>query len=225
MKDIMEAKLSLIKYIPCVICQNTKGCVMKNKSSYFFTAFLLISVPTSVIAVNFQRYSSSMPAYSADELSRTTLLGILGSCGNTSNLDDNCVVQNLERVATEENNSEAKSLLADYEAALHEGRGDQPECQTEDHMQVNRIIGHCVLLLNYYALDTNDKEAAIAQFGTCLQGGMIGLAYQGNLAAQLVLSDIFNEKGLSDQASLWRNSAKTRKNTEDYQLMVRCYGG
>lgn len=185
--------------------------------------FIFFALSEQLFAVDFQKYIDHMQANLADESSRSTLLGIVGSCGNSSNLDDACVVQGLERVATEENNQQAKSILADYAKSLNEGNANIPECQTESHMQVNRTMGHCLLLLNYYALENDDKDAATVKYETCLQGGMLGLAYQGNLAAQFLLADIFYERGLSEQGSLWKNSLKTRRGSEDYEILMKCY--
>lgn len=175
-------------------------------------------------ALNLYKYARSAQSHRADESARTTLLGIIGSCGGATNMDDNCVVQNLERVSTEENNHDAYIMLRDYEQATNEGHyDDQPECQNENHRQVNRTIGHCTLLLNYYALETNDIDSSRLHYEMCLQGGMLGLAYQGNLAAQYALSLIFAEKDLSEHADLWRNAIKARKNTEAYKLLMKCY--
>lgn len=186
-------------------------------------AFCVAFFSCQLQALNLQKYANSAQSRVADETSRNTLVGIIGNCGSANNIDDSCVIQSLERVATEENNTAAKAILSDYEKALNEGNYDQPECQTGSHMQVNRTIGHCLLLLNYYVIENNDNDAATAQYETCLQGGMLGLAYQGNMAAQYLLSDIFAEKNLTAQATLWKKSLETRKGSEEYELLMKCY--
>jgi len=178
----------------------------------------------SLFAFDPLQYTQTLSdAYEADDASRSTLLGIIESCGNASNIDDSCVVDSLNRVAQEENNTTAKSIAASYNQAINAGNFSNPECQTEDHMQANRILGHCILLMNYYALQNQDKEAAINKYELCLQGGMQGLVYQGNIVAQYILSELYSYKGLSEPAQTWKKGLKLRKNTPEYALLMKCY--
>lgn len=179
---------------------------------------------TQAMAIDFQKYTKNITVQHANETSQKTLLGIVDSCGNIKNLDDDCVVQALDRVAQEENNREAKTITSEYEKAITEGSFSNPECQTDSHMQANRTIGHCVLLLNCSLLENIDKEDAINQYEMCLQGGMTGLAYQGNLAAQYMLSEILREKNQPDQETFWSNYVKSKKHTDEYDVLMKCYG-
>jgi hypothetical protein len=187
------------------------------------TVFLCL-MATQAIAIDFQKYTKNIHVQEANETSQKTLLGIINSCGNIKNLDDDCVVQALDRVAQEENNKEAKIITSEYEKAITEGSFSKPECQTDNHMQANRTIGHCVLLLNCSLLENEDKEDAVNQYEMCLQGGMTGLAYQGNLAAQYLLSEILREKNQPDQETFWSNYVKSKKHTDEYDVLLKCYG-
>jgi hypothetical protein len=187
---------------------------------------LLIGILSSppLFAINFQTYVKSLRLQNANETSRSTLLGIIGSCGSNTHLDDDCLIEGLERVAVEENNREALAIIKDYEKALAEGNFEKPECQTDSHLQSNRTIGHCVLLLNNYMIENNDKESATAQYELCLQGGMLGLAYAGNISAAFLLSEIFREKNVHDPANHWSNFVRTKRGSDDYEVLMRCYG-
>ncbi|MBI2791054.1 MAG: hypothetical protein HYX61_03765 [Gammaproteobacteria bacterium] len=186
--------------------------------------FCLSLMATQVMAIDFQKYTKNITVQNANETSQKTLLGIVDSCGNIKNLDDDCIIQALDRVAQEENNREAKTITSEYEKAITEGSFSNPECQTDSHMQANRTIGHCVLLLNCSLLENIDKEDAINQYEMCLQGGMTGLAYQGNLAAQYMLSEILREKNQPDQETFWSNYVKSKKHTDEYDVLMKCYG-
>lgn len=174
--------------------------------------------------INVYKYAQSLQSQNADHSASSTLLGIIESCGNSTNINDDCVLQALQRVSVEENNEYAKSIAADYLQALGEGNYfTVPECQTESHAQANRILAHCILLLNYYALKNQDKDAAIKQFEMCLRGGMQGLVYQGNIVAQYILANLYEKKGLSQPAEVWKRALKLKKDTEQYQLLMKCY--
>ncbi len=178
----------------------------------------------TLFAFDFQKYTQDLQSLDANTPAKSTLLAIMGSCGNLSNLDDNCVIDELSRVAIEEENTIAGTIVEKYESALSEGQFDTPECQCENHMQVNRIIGHCILLMNYYALESMDKDTAINNYETCIQGGMLGLASQSNVAAQFMVVEIFKEKGLPVPAKHWQKTLNSQKETEDYALLKKCYG-
>lgn len=186
-------------------------------------ATTLSAMPLIAHAVHFEKYTRHVRQMTVEETSRDTLLSIMNACGHVQNLDDDCVTQELDRVSTEENNSYAKSILDDYEKALNEGNAQDLECQTDNHMQVNRTIGHCILLLNFFALEVNDLKYALHQYEICLQGGMLGLAYQGNLAAQYFLTKIFEEKEMPEPAFFWKKNLKHHKDSDAYFLLMKCY--
>lgn len=177
----------------------------------------------SLYAVNLLQYTSLLKTKEADGSSRDTVYGIIDSCGTATRLNDDCTIQGLTRVAKEENNALAKSIVSVYQTALNEGQYDtQPECQTDDHFQANRIIGHCWLLMNYYALQA-DPSSAESQYSLCLQGGFQGLVYQGNIVAQYMLAKVYDEKGISGAGENWRNAIDMRKDTQAYNLLKKCY--
>ncbi len=196
---------------------------MRTKAAYRSLA-LLLCVSPAIYAIDFQKYVKDSQICAANETSRKTLLGIIDSCGNTTRLDDDCLIQGLERVTKEENNLEAKIILQAYEKAISEGNFIKPECQTENHMQANLTIGHCILLYNSYMLENYEKEDAVLRYEMCLQGGMMGLAYHGNLAAQYILSEIYRDKQQLAQEATWAESLKSKKETDEYDIMMRCYG-
>jgi|GEM_PF-5712061 len=161
---------------------------------------------------------------SANEPSRATILGIVESCGNVTNIDDDCVIQGLERVADEENNLVAKAIASDYGNALNTGNFEvNPECQVETHLQANRIVGHCLLLSHYYTLSERDQFSGVSQFELCLQGGLQGLADQGNLVALYMLSDVLEQKGIEDAANQWKKTKRLKQDSDEYMLLTKCY--
>lgn len=196
-----------------------------NLSIAFHSVALVICLFCSPLyAIDFDKYTKNVRIENPSETSRKTLLGIIDSCGNTNRLDDDCMVQNLERVAKEEGNIEATVILNEYQKAISEGNFSKPECQTESHTQANLTIGHCLLLFNSYMLENYEKEDAVLRYEMCLQGGMMGLAYQGNLAAQYLLSEIYREKQQQTQVETWTDAIKASKDTYDYHVLMKCYG-
>lgn len=193
-----------------------------NKSGLALICLLSMQ---NTFAFDAMKYTQNLVAsQSANEPSRATVLGIVESCGHVANIDDDCLVQGLERVADEESNLIAKAIAKDYETAINTGNfEDNPECQVETHLQANRIIGHCLLLSHYYALSERDHNAGISQFELCLQGGLGGLADQGNLVALYMLSDLLEQKGIDDAANQWKKIKRLRKDSDEYVLLTKCY--
>ena len=186
--------------------------------------FCLVGIQ-SALAFDAAKYTQNVTiSQSANEPSRATILGIVESCGNVTNIDDDCVTQGLDRVADEENNLVAKAISQDYENALNTGNFEvNPECQVETHLQANRIIGHCLLLAHYYALSERDQLSVISQFEICMQGGLQGLSDQGNIVALYMLSDLLEQKGIEDAADQWKKTKRLRKDTDEYALLTKCY--
>jgi len=196
---------------------------MLLKSLRIIAPFLM-TITQPLLAVDLMQFTNSLET-KGDETARLSIVGIIESCGNASNIDDSCAIAGLERLSTEENNTYAKALLADYEKALNLGNYSSPECQQDSHMQANRIVAHCLLLLNYYAVKDQDKDLAIMQYETCLQGGMQGLVYQGNIVAQYMLGQLFSLKGIPETAQVWQNAINFRKekDVDEYNALVKCY--
>ncbi|MCS5711359.1 hypothetical protein [Candidatus Berkiella aquae] len=180
----------------------------------------------NAFAFNVMKYSHNLAtSESANEPSRATVLGIVESCGQVTNIDDDCLIQGLDRVANEENNLVAQGISKDYEDALNTGNFDSdPECQVETHLQANRIVGHCLLLAHYYALSERDHNSGLSQLELCLQGGLQGLADQGNMVALYMLSDLLEQKGIEDIANQWKKVKRLRKDSDEYHLLTKCYG-
>lgn len=193
----------------------------------FVNGMLSISLllPVTTLATDLLGYANNIVPYDLDDASRSTLLGIVDSCGTPTNVDDDCVLKGLERVAQEENNLTAASMLQEYARAINEGNfSTQPECQTQTHLQANRILAHCTLLLNYSAIKEQNTDTASAQFNMCLQGGLQGLVYQGNIVAQYFLSQFYSQKGITEPADVWRRAVLLRQGTDEYKLLSKCYG-
>lgn len=199
------------------------GTAMPRLRIEWILAITLLLASSFCYAMQFQNYTKTIRKLDLDETERDTLLSIMNACGQAKNLDDDCAIQELDRVATEESNEHAKIMLRDYDAAIREGNGMDLECQTDNHTQVNRTLGHCVLLLNFYAIEEKQSENALQQYEVCLQGGMLGLAYQGNLAAQFVLTQLFNEKDMPDSATTWQHALNQQKESDEYMLLMKCY--
>lgn len=184
----------------------------------------LCFLPSAAMAINLLQYSDRIQTLDTDPSSRSTLLGISDACGAATNVDDDCVLKGLERVATEEDNLAARGMLSEYARAINEGQfSTQPECHVETHLQANRILAHCTLLLNYSGLKEQDIDKAKAQFNMCLQGGLQGLVYQGNIVAQYMLGEFYAQKGLDDPAAVWKRALRLRKDTDEYALLEKCY--
>ncbi len=188
-------------------------------------AILCIASMQNAIAFDATKYTQNVTvSQSANEPSRATIIGIIESCGSVTNIDDDCVIQGLDRVADEENNQVAKAISQDYENALNTGNFEvNPECQVETHLQANRILGHCLLLAHSYALSERDQFLGISQFELCLQGGLQGLADQGNIVALYMLSDLLEQKGIEDAVYQWKKTKRLRKDSDEYALLTKCY--
>lgn len=185
---------------------------------------LCLLMPCSSSAVDFMSYANKIVPETVDAAARTTVLGITDACGTSTNVDDDCVIRGLERVVNEESNLIAAAILSEYARAIDEGHfSSQPECHVETHLQANRILAHCTLLLNYAALKEQSPDAAIAQFNMCLQGGLQGLVYQGNIVSQYMLAQFYTQKGITAPAEVWRRALSLRKNTDEYRLLEKCY--
>lgn len=195
---------------------------MKIFASGIISLSLLSPLP--VWGMNIMGYAEKVVPYNLDDATRSTLLGIVDSCGTPTNVDDDCVLKGLERVAIEENNTIASIMLQEYARAIGEGRfSTEPECHVETHLQANRILAHCTLLLNYSALKDQNTDTATAQFNMCLQGGLQGLVFQGNIVAQYMLSQFYIQKGIIEAADTWRRALLLRKDTPEYALLINCY--
>lgn len=185
---------------------------------------LCLFTPSSSFAIDLMSYTQKIILNTTDDAARSTVLGIADSCGTPTNVDDDCVIRGLERVAKEESNLIAGAILSEYARAIDEGRfSTYPECHIETHLQANRILAHCTLLLNYSALKDQNSDAATAQFNMCLQGGLQGLVYQGNIVAQYMLSQFYAQKGISAPADVWKRALLLRKNTDEFTLLMKCY--
>lgn len=185
---------------------------------------LCLFMPCSSSAVDFMSYAEKIVSGTVDAGARSTVLGIADACGTPNNVDDDCVIRGLERVVNEESNLIAAAILSEYARAIDEGHfSTQPECHVETHLQANRILAHCTLLLNYAALKEQSPDAAAAQFNMCLQGGLQGLVYQGNIVSQYMLGQFYSQKGISAPAEVWRRALSLRKNTDEYALLAKCY--
>ncbi|MGE3319633.1 MAG: hypothetical protein AB7I18_10100 [Candidatus Berkiella sp.] len=198
---------------------------MANNLRHSGLALLCMLGIQNALAFDAIKYTHNLVAsQSANEPSRATVLGIVASCGDVMNIDDDCVIEGLDRVSGEENNLIAKAISKDYEDALNSGNFEtNPECQIETHLQANRIVGHCLLLSHYYALSDRDQHSGISQFELCLQGGLQGLADQGNIVAQYMLSGLLAQKGVDDAADQWKKTKRQKKDSDEYALLAKCY--
>lgn len=186
---------------------------------------LCLLMPSTSMAIDLYQYSQPVVTFDSDIAARATLLGIADACGTPTNVDDDCVLKGLERVSKEEGNANATAMLKEYSSAISEGQFyTQPECQVQTHLQANRILAHCTLLLNYAALKDQNADAATGQFNMCLQGGLQGLVFMGNVVAQFMLAEFYNQRGQTEQADIWKRAIKLRKDTDEYNLLQKCYG-
>lgn len=196
---------------------------MKILTNGLLSLFLLS--PSSSFGIDFMSYTQKIiPSTAADVATRSTVLGITDACGTPSNVDDDCVIRGLERVVREESNLIAAAILSEYARAVDEGHfSTHPECHVETHLQANRILAHCTLLLNYAALKEQNPDVATAQFNMCLQGGLQGLVYQGNIVSQYMLGQLYAQKGITGPADIWKRALLLRKNTDEFTLLMKCY--
>lgn len=193
-------------------------------SGYRGIVFLfLTTIAPPLLALDLLKYADFAHYEQNNEASRTTLLGIIESCGKSFNLDDDCVIAGFERVEAEENNALAKYITSNYQKALAEGNFNNLECQVETHLQANQIIGHCLLLLHYYAIGDQDFDAAMSQYKMCLHGGLQGLVYQGNIVAQFMLGKLMDQSGFPEAAKSWKEAIKLRKDSDEFLLLKKCY--
>lgn len=193
---------------------------MYHRKLLLASAWILFS--PALLAIDLIQYTKNLPIKVPD-LDRSTIIGIFDSCGNASNIKDDCVIAGLERVKTEENNKTAKEMLEVYEQSQGMGDYANPECQIESHLQANRVVGHCILLMDYFAVKNLDESAAVGQYQMCLLGGMQGLTFNGNIVAQYILSQLYEERGVQNTADIWKKALLMRKDTDEYHSLMKCY--
>ncbi len=187
----------------------------------FLLGALLITLSYQVFSFDAGSYIGNLKFSPTPTQGDAQVLGVLDYCSNANNMKPDCVLPQLTAL---QDNPVAKNILSEYARAQSEGKFNQlPECQTQKHQDTNYVLAHCMLVMNLFALKNLNRDAAINKYQTCLQGGLIGLAYDGNMSAQYLLSQIFKGRGIQQSAEVWQNSLEYKKGTEEDLLMRKCY--
>lgn len=194
-----------------------------NKILMFFT-FVGLNIPTASIAVNLSQFVKSLPSANVPAATSNYITATIDGCTSSTHLDDDCVINGLTRYVENSGSPEARSLINSYNTALSLGNYNTvPECQTQAHFDANKVVGHCVIRMYSKALSSNSRQAASDEYQLCLQSGLMLLVYQGNIAAQYLIGSVYSTRDLGSSAEVWQKAIEERKDTPEYQLLMRCY--
>lgn len=178
----------------------------------------------SAMAFNHLNYINGLKAPSSNPQENIRVLNVLDACGGINQLDIQCSEDGLKRLVKNEDNALARSILSQYNRTQAEGRVNRdPECRTTEHEETNFILGHCLFIMNFYALRDSSRERGIFKYETCLQGGLIGLAYEGYMSAQFLLNQFFEKRENAQSAEIWKKSLEFKKGSEEDRLLRKCY--
>lgn len=205
---------------------------MLRESTFMFKLYyllavvcLLLSFSSTSHATDLLQYANSLQVDKIDPASTITLTGLIESCGNNNQkFNDLCMIEGLQYAAKNERYPIARSILQTYMKILSEGKVDILEkCHHETHLEANKVVGHCFLLMSYHALKTQNPYTAKKEYELCLQGSLQALLYNGNIVAQYLLSKLYGENGLEKSATAWNKGLSLRENTKEYRLLKECY--
>lgn len=186
----------------------------------------LIFLSPQLVAFSQDSYIKNLKAGPITGPAESKVLGALSNCSNANTMTGDCIIPQLSPLAQNENNALAASILSEYSRALSEGKMNSvAECRTTAHLETDNVLARCVLIMNYYALKEQNKDSGITNYGLCLQGGLSGLAFGGNLSARHLLSQLYLQGGNREASEMWSKSLELEPNkgTLEYQLMRKCY--
>lgn len=159
---------------------------------------------------------------------RTNILAAIDNCFTDEYLDDVCAKDALQELVDQDSSSFAFKILNDYNLALMQGNVSDRACRTEEHLQANQLVGHCILMMNYQTLDNLDNDIGFEEYKTCLQGGLGALSFTGNLAVLTHLRSLYNFENLTedenDTAKFWNKALTRQKDTDQLNLLKSCFG-
>lgn len=193
---------------------------MQHLKSTLATAFLIFS-SASWADVDLNSFAKNLPQ-NVPPTERSTIIGIFDSCGSASNIEDGCAISGLQQAASQ-NNVTAKTLLDNYQQVQGFGNMTNPECQVASHQQANKLIGHCVLMMDYFAIKDNDPAAAVGKYDNCLVASMQELTFNGNIVAQYFMSQLYGQRGVPQAAEVWKRALLMKQDTDEYKLLMKCY--
>lgn len=159
---------------------------------------------------------------------RHKLLSALNGCESKNLIDQDCAMRRLTKIAQEPNDSEgARQIVYMYNQSLNEGNQSIQKCQRKEFQLLNKISAYCVLQMHRTALETQNQKEGIFRYQQCIKGNLITLAYEGNIGAQMRLTQIFQYTGDSRAQKIWEDLFKSKvkdpKYTELVKLLVECY--
>lgn len=188
----------------------------------FILCLLCCMIIKPALAANLMQYTENLPIQ-LDTKERAALLTAFQFCGSLANIDDQCVISQLESLQNE-GQERAKIIVRQFKETQSLGKADKPECQLETHRKSNRVVGHCMLVMNYFAIENQDADQAVRDYEECLTSSMLALTYQGNIVAQYFLIQLYNQQNLGDTGRVWTRALKMRQETDEYKQLIECYG-
>jgi len=205
------------------MANNLKKFALSHKILIFYT-ILLASMPFSSFAVNLSQFVQNLPPNNVPAATSNYITATIEGCSKSTHLDDDCVIDGLTRYVQNSGDPLALRIIASYKNALALGNYNaDPACQTQAHFDANKVIGHCVIRMYSKALSSNSNQAASDEYQLCLQAGLMLLVYQGNIAAQYLIGSVYATKNLDGSAEVWQKAIEERKESPEYQLLMRCY--
>lgn len=169
-------------------------------------------------------YSSTLAGLKtdqADQQTRTQLMSVLETCGIPGEVDDpNCVLQGLTgQYSNVKDPSMAQNIVQGYQAAMAANTGNA-NCRLPEIFEANNAAGTCVLMLHYRVLETLDLAAAKDAFDNCVAVRMGGLAVQGNVAAQIMMTTLVTDP---EAKRLYNNMLKDNVDPEYVKMIASCF--
>lgn len=169
-------------------------------------------------------YSSTLAGLKtdqADQQTRTQLMSVLETCGIPEDVDDpNCVLQGLTgKYSNVKDPSMAQNIAQGYQAAMAANTGNA-NCRLPEIFEANNAAGTCVLILHYRVLETLDLAAAKDAFDNCVAVRMGGLAVQGNVAAQVMMTTLVADP---EAKRLYNSMLQENADPEYVKMIASCF--
>lgn len=169
--------------------------------------------------------ASSIKTHKASENTRIELLSILDQCGGSpDNMDAECVLVGLQDNTIKKNDpTTPRQIIESYRAVMATDM-QRAECINDELMAANYAVGSCVLVLNFFALDsTNEVESVHDEIYRCLNIQMGYFAYNGNPIAQYRLEKLAKQAKRPDEAKAWNRMLKKTTTEKELEFIKNCY--
>lgn len=171
----------------------------------------------------YHELTSKNQAYQADTQTRMELLSIFEMCGSPNNINEACILNNLQDNSVKITNPAlAQQIINDYHAILVLNT-HKPECVNRELLATNHALAHCYLSMNFYILSEMDREVTQTGLHQCLNRRLGAMASRNNVIAQYRLHKLpIYSKGSSDDDS-WHPTTRYKHDKRVYGYLSECY--